>query len=97
MSACGRMPFALRTGWARRRRDPSPGLGTRGNEESVSIHEWPADVTNPAVPGHLQGHLILGRSWKPQIATMVEHSTRFTLLVPLPVYRKVYTVLDMTG
>jgi len=50
---------------------------------AVSIRDRPPEVDARTVPGHGEGDLLLGRQYT-QIATLVERTTRFTVLVWLP-------------
>jgi len=87
---------ALRTGRTRRRPSgPNPGRGSRGTIVGmVNIVERPAEADDRAVPGHWEGDLIIGKANRSQIGTIVERTTRFTLLVALPDDRRAITVAD---
>jgi IS30 family transposase len=78
LSACLRTGRALRVPRARTR-----VRGKRFVTPEVMISERPAEAQDRAVPGHWEGDLILGVS-SSAIGTLVERSTRFTMLLYLP-------------
>ena len=74
----------LRTG--RVLRVPRARVGQRGKgfiSEEVMISQRPAEAADRAVPGHWEGDLIIG-SDRSAIGTLVERSSRFTMLLHLP-------------
>jgi IS30 family transposase len=74
----------LRTGRALRvPRARTNGRGKSFVTPEVLISERPAEAEDRAVPGHWEGDLILGLN-RSAIGTLVERTTRFTLLLHLP-------------
>jgi IS30 family transposase len=78
LTACLRTGRALRVPRARAH---SRGKGFITNE--VMISQRPAEAADRAVPGHWEGDLILGLE-SSAIGTLVERSSRFTMLLHLP-------------
>src|SRR5690606_2317256 len=78
LSAC------LRTG--RALREPRARTGRSGRTfvtDDVKISQRPAAADDRAVPGHWEGDLIIGLE-KSAIGTLVERSSRYTMLLHLP-------------
>ncbi len=78
LTACLRTGRALRVPRARVR-----GRGKGFVTEEVMISKRPAEVADRAVPGHWEGDLILGLG-SSSIGTLVERTSRFTMLLHLP-------------
>ena len=75
----------LRTG--RRARKPQTGSAKRarlGITDQIRISARPAEAEDRSVPGHWEGDLLLGGTGKGAVLTLVERSSRFVLLAPLP-------------
>ena len=78
LTACLRTGRALRVPRARSR-----GKGKSHVAPELKISERPAEADDRAVPGHWEGDLILGLG-SSAIGTLVERTTRFTMLLHLP-------------
>ncbi|MGH2801548.1 MAG: IS30 family transposase [Thermoleophilaceae bacterium] len=74
----------LRTGRALRR--PGRTVGQRKNRilDMINIAQRPPEADDRAVPGHWEGDLLIGKRNATAIATLVERSTGFAMLVSLP-------------
>jgi len=78
LTACLRTGRALRMPRARTRRRGKAFLSPE-----IMISQRPDEIADRAVPGHWEGDLILGLG-SSAIGTLVERTTRFTLLLHLP-------------
>jgi IS30 family transposase len=78
LTACLRTGRALRVPRARTHRRDKAFVSPE-----IMISERPAEAADRAVPGHWEGDLILGLG-SSAIGTLVERTTRFTMLLHLP-------------
>jgi transposase, IS30 family len=74
----------LRTGRALRKPRRRADARRERIKDKVMISERPAEVADRAIPGNWEGDLITGTDNASAIGTLVERTTRFTLLLHLP-------------
>ena len=77
----------LRTGRALRK--PRKRVDGRADPDrripdKTMISERPAEADDRAVPGHWEGDFVVGKNNRSAVATLVERSTRFLILLHLP-------------
>jgi len=73
----------LRQNRKRRHKQSRLAQNERKIEDMLSIEERPKEVENRIIPGHWESDLIVGKNNRSALGTLVERTTRTTILVPL--------------
>jgi len=82
VSTLDRELIQLRSGRTARKSGPRTRPAPRIAEPRW-IDERPAEAEGRAVPGHWEGDLVIGKNGRSAVATLVERTSRFLVLVPL--------------
>jgi IS30 family transposase len=78
------LKIALRQGRTRRVSRSRTTVARGKIRDMVNVSERPVEAEDRAVPGFWEGDLIIGKSGKSQIATLVERASRYVMLVRIP-------------
>jgi transposase, IS30 family len=85
--------LSLKRDRRRHREEPRHG-GATPYAKAFTISQRPAEAQDRAVPGHWEGDLIIGAAGGSAVGTLVERSTRFTILLHLPGRHDAETVAE---
>lgn len=89
------LKLALRQGRTRRVSRSRTTVARGKIKDMVNISERPPEAEDRSVPGFWEGDLIIGKGNKSQIATLVERTTRFVMLVRIPYDRNAERVAGL--